>query len=405
MEIQLQSGLLAARVCLPDTAIVFGSSIGDSSSDRLLEALQNPLELPRLHECVVPGDRIAIVVDPETPGLVGIITQVWEQFQNVSGYELDATLLLPAQEDGDHWKPLLDELPLHVRNQVAIHIHDPAEEKQLSYLASSAGGERIYLSHYLTDADLIVTIGTISFDPLLGYRGTTSSLYPAFSNEATIAETRRQMLLGGIPDDKRPLRELVDEIGWLLGTQFTLQIIPAADGNVAAAFAGSPDQVMQAGQQELNKHWRCSLEEEAALAVVSIPHDPSFGWKHFGAALESAARLVGQGGQIAVVAELPQGLGQGIEMLRRCNDPEDIVRPLEKHPTPDATETLQIVQAFYRTRIYVYSNLDATFIEDMGLQPLTSEAELQKLIDTAETVVAMPCANYAWVQVAQESRL
>ncbi|MEZ6128285.1 MAG: lactate racemase domain-containing protein [Planctomycetaceae bacterium] len=405
MKLQLHSGPGTASVRLPDDATIFGPAGQPATSGPVLAALQNPLELPQLHQCVVPGDRIAIVADLETPGVASLITQVWEQFQTAGCEDLDATLLLPADPDGHGWMHLVDSIPLHVRNQLAVHQYDPADEKQRSYLASSAGGERIYLSHYLTDADLIVTIGTITYDPLLGYRGTTSILYPAFSDAATIAESRRQMLLPAGPDDRRPMRELVDEVGWLLGTQFTLQIIPAADGSVAAAFCGAPDQVMQAGQQELNRCWRCSLEEEASLAVVSIPHDTVFGWKFFGAALESAARIVGQGGQIAVVAELPEGVGPGMEMLRRCNDPEDIVEPLEKNPTPDAVETLQIVQAFYRARIYVYSNLDATFIEDMGLQPLATETELQKLIDTAETVVVVPCANYAWVQLAQESRL
>ncbi|MCP4509975.1 MAG: DUF2088 domain-containing protein, partial [Fuerstiella sp.] len=311
MHLQLTSGTSVAKLNLPDGTVVHSTTENDEP-DKLSAALLNPLGLPVLSECVVPGDRVVIVIDPETPDVVDVVTQVWAQFQELDTDELDVTLLLPASSGGSGSQSVVDELPVHVRSQLAAHIHDPTDEDQRRYLASSAGGERLYLSHYLTDADFIISIGTIGFDALLGYRGTSGAIYPAFSDVDAIRSAKRDCNSELMPEDKRPLRELVDEIGWLLGTQFTVQIIPGPAGGIDSVFCGATDEAMAAGKQHLNEQYCLTLEEEIHLAVVSIPGNSDFGWRQFGAALATAARIVGDDGRIAVVAELPAHIGPGL---------------------------------------------------------------------------------------------
>ncbi len=402
MDYQLKSGPLAALIQLPEAALLFGTNI-EGRDDAVLSALQKPLGLPPLEQCVVPGDRVVIVVDPDTPALIEILTLVWEQFQASLGDELDATLVLPADAKGDGWKSLLDELPVHIRNQVAVHIHDPGNEQHRSYLATSASGERIYLSHYLTDADLVITIGVVCFDHLFGYRGTNSSVFPALSDADSIAATRRLTELQQTPRDKRPLRELADEIGWLLGTQFAVQVIPGMQDAPGDALCGAPDEVMKAGRDLLNQRWQLTVDEEFELAVVSIPANSVNPWRQLTAALETAAQLVGDGGRIAALAELPGSIGPAMEMLRRCTDPEELLKPLRREPLEDAAEVTQLINILSRCSVFLMSNLDPSFVEDLGVLSLASAAELQRLIDASESTIVVPSANYAWAQVATAS--
>ena len=396
MNYQLTSGQVEAVLQLPESAVVFNAD-NQSVVASLATSLQSPLGLPPIEQCVVPGDRVALVVDPDTPGVADMITLVWEQFQASHGEELDATLLLPADPDGTNWKAIIDGLPVHVRNQVAIHVHDPSDEQQRSYLASSAGGERIYLSHYLTDADLVVTIGRIGFDATFGYRGTNSSIYPAFSNTESI-NAARPTGNDFAPGDSRPLRVLADEIGWLLGTQFAVQVIPGGDGSAMTFLCGAPDEVMKAGRTLLHQHWAVTADETFELVVVSVPANASNGWKSVGAAVETAVRLAGDGGRVAVVAELPNQIGPAMEMLRRSLEPEDLLKPLRREMLHDAAEVSQLIKAMSHARIYLHSNLDPVFVEELGILPLTSEAELQRLIKSAERTFVLPHANFAWVE-------
>lgn len=397
MDIKLTSGSISAEFTLPDTTHL--ASVEGTGITALADALLTPLGLPQLCQCSVPGDRIVIAVDPNTPQVAATINTVWEELHGSDLTELNITVLLPSDATGNEWKQLIEELPVHVRNQAAIHIHDPVDESKRHYLASSAGGERIYLSQHLVDADLIITVGTIAFDPLLGYRGTNSAIFPALSDTDTIKKFHGTGHSELTPDDKRPVRELMEEVGWLLGTQFAVQVIPDSQGVIAFAFCGLPDQVMEAGKTCLSEHWTVCLEDSLELAVISVsPSMPQFGWKQLGTALEAVTRVVEDDGRIVVVADLPAPDSPAFQMLRRCSEPADLVKPLNLEPTHDAVEIIQLIKALGRFRVYVMSGLPADVVEDMGMLAVANEAELQRIVSSSERSAVIHGANSAWLQ-------
>ncbi len=363
------------------------------------QAFLNPLGFPELVRCVVPGDRVVLTVDPETVFAAEIIASVWEQLQTVPDGGVTLTLLFPEDHTGGGWQWLRDQLPLHVQQQIIVHVHNPADSSQISYIASSGGGERVYLNRLLSDADLIITVGTIAFDSLLGFRGTSSLLFPAFSDAATLQSSASQGHPELTPEQQRPFREFVDEVGWLLGTQFTVQIVPGSSGWPAAILAGLPEDVMTRGRELVESLWRVNLEDLLEGVVVSIPGGAAFGWKQLGLALEQASSIVQQGGRIIVVADLAVPDGPASTMLRRCQDPEELLRPLRREPTHDSTEIAQLIQAQRRARIYLLSSLPAETVEEFGMIPVADSAELQRLVSSIKDCRVIPLANFAWCEV------
>lgn len=399
-EIQLTSGPVCSSlqasvnqllIPIPDQVI--------SPSERCREALLNPLGYPELVRCVVPGDRVILAVDPETPFSAEIISTVWEQLQSVTDGGVLLTLLLPPDHSGTGWQWLRDQFPLHVQQQITVHVHDPADSSQISYIASTSGGERIYLNRILSDADLIITVGIIAFDGLLGFRGTSSILFPTFSDLATQQSSQSQGHPELTPEQQRPFREMIDEVGWLLGTQFTVQAIPGAAGLPAEILAGLPEDVMARGKELVESTWRVSVEEMLEGAVISVPGG-AFGWKQLGQALENITNIVQQGGRIVIVADLPIPEGPAATMLRRCQDPEELLKPLRREPTVDSVEFAQLIQALRRVRVYLLSQLPAELVEELGMIPVSDSAELQRLVATIEDCKCIPFANYAWCEVA-----
>jgi nickel-dependent lactate racemase len=398
-EIQLTSGPVSSSlqtsinrplITIPDKVV--------SPSERCREALLNPLGYPELVRCVVPGDRVILVVDPETPFAAEIISTVWEQLQSVTDGGVLLTLLLPPDHSGTGWQWLRDQFPLHVQQQITIHVHDPADSSQISYIASTSGGERVYLNRLLSDADLIITVGIIAFDGLLGFRGTSSILFPTFSDIATQQSSQSQGHPELTPEQQRPFREMIDEVGWLLGTQFTVQAIPGAAGLPAEILAGLPEDVMARGKELVESTWRVSVEEMLEGAVISVPGG-AFGWKQLGQALENVTNIVQQGGRIVIVADLPIPEGPAATMLRRCQDPEELLKPLRREPTIDSVEFAQLIQALRRVRVYLLSQLPAELVEELGMIPVSDSAELQRLVATIEDCKCIPFANYAWCEV------
>jgi nickel-dependent lactate racemase len=363
------------------------------------QALSAPLGFPELVRCVVPGDRVVMTVDPETSFAAEIIAAVWEQLQTVPDGGVTLTLLLPEDHSGLAWQWLREQLPLHIQQQIAVHVHNPGDSSQISYIASSASGERVYLNRLLSDADLIVTIGTIAFDSLLGFRGTSSILFPSFSDAVTVQSKQSQGHPELTPEQQRPFREFVDEIGWLLGTQFTVQVVPGTADRPAAILAGLPEDVMNRGKELVESLWRVNVDDMLDGVVISIPGGAVFGWKQLGLALEQATSVVNQGGRIVVVADLSVPEGPAATMLRRCQDPEELLKPLRREPTHDSTEIAQLIQAQRRARIYLLSSLPAETVEEFGMIPIADAAELQRLVSSIQDCGVIPFANYAWCEV------
>ena len=63
----------------------------------------------------------------------------------------------------------------------------------LAYLAATKEGRRIYLNRLLTDADVVIPVGRLGYDPILGHRGPWSVLFPELSDRATIEAHRGQL--------------------------------------------------------------------------------------------------------------------------------------------------------------------------------------------------------------------
>lgn len=403
-SITLHSGQLKVDISVPSNVKLHpAEQTGPVSAGELLRrAMKTPLGLPPIEECAVGGDRIVVIVDPETPELPLILTEVLRRLQQIGQGAVTLRLLLPADPQGQQWNRLTATVPEEIRQSLIVDIHDPADEHQRGYLASSAGGERIYLNRHLLDADLIVMISTIQFDGLLGYRGTCSAVFPAFSDAETIRETRLQGHPELTPDQKRPMRELVDEIGWLLGTQFAVQVVPGADGGVFAIIAGAPRDVQHASQEQLLQLWKLQFEHLVDLAVVSVPADSVYGWKWFGNAVDTASRLVRQGGRLVVIADLQTPETPALQALRRTQEPEDLIKPLRREPTEDSVEALQLIQAMRRVRVYLHSAISAETVEEFGMYSIAGSSELQKLLTSANDTAVIAGANFAWCHVDDE---
>lgn len=399
MDTTLSSGTLTVQLAVAEnTQIVSVTGQGNQS---LADALESPLGLPKLSQCSVPGDRIVIVVAPDTPQILSVINSVWEELHATDSIELNITLLFPPDYSGNEWQQLIDNLPVHVQRQSVVHIHDPGDELQRQYLASSAGGERIYLSQHLVDADLIVTLGTIAYDGLLGYRGTNSAIFPALSDAETINAARGTGHVELTPDDKRPLRDLMDEVGWLLGTQFAVQVIPDSAGNIGFAFCGIPDQVMSAAQTCLSEHWHTIVPEQLETVVISVnPTLPQASWKAIGTALEVAGRVTEDDGRIVIISDAPAPDSPGFELLRRASEPADLLKPMSLEPQDDAAEVSQLIRALGQHRIYLLSSLSPELVEELGILAVANEAELQRIVATSNRTIMLHGGNSCWLELS-----
>jgi len=372
-------------------------------SARVRSALAHPLDFPPLTQAVLPDDRVALTLDAATPEASALIAETWRE---LAQREVSPEHVVIVQPDSGLIGTLEDPrsgLSDDVRERVAWKLHDPSKRDACRYLGTSAGGERIYLASEVVEADLIVTIGWMSFDPILGYRGTNSVLYPGLSQSDSVNRAYGQGHQELHPNDDRPIRQMIDEIGWLLGTQFSIQVIPGQGTGVSHVLAGAAESVLRKGQELLSKNWFVELDSRPQIVVLAVDQDAGgHGWQQVGAALQTARNLVACGGSIIVLTELNEELGAGLDLVRKAMSPSDAIRPLRTLLPPDLLVATHLAAAADWAKVYFLSRLESDLVEELFLIPLEEHREIERLLADDQTCVFLNSAQHWYGRIGGE---
>jgi nickel-dependent lactate racemase len=368
--------------------------------EQLRDRLQVPLELPAFRHFFTPGDRIALALDRHTPESPRLVAALWEQI-SAAGIEPDTvTILQPAGLDGVPQPDPRNLLPPEVSERLQWRIHDATDERLRAYLASTARGDRVYLARELVEADVVISVGVIAYDAVAGYRGTSSVFYPGLSSVDAIKKLHGQGHSELGPEDERPLRQEMDEVAWLLGNMFTIQVIPARAHGVVEVLAGSNEAVLAHGQELLAQEWRVSLPERVPTVVISIDEDDAGEtWSHLGAALETARNVVTKGGRIVVLSQLRGETTPGLDILRSSRDARAALQPLAKAQPPDMVAAMQIARAADWAKVYLLSRLDPALTEDLFLFPVDNEKQVHRLLSDGGPCAFIESAQHTYGEI------
>lgn len=367
------------------------------------ECLRQPTEFPSLELALVPDDRVVIVLDRSVPSAAEIIQAVWACIGLAGVDPAKVTILQPASLLAGAPPDPRRLLPERIRDQVIWKIHDPTADNSTGYLASSAAGERLYLSRDLLDADFVLPIGRLSYDAILGRRELTSAFYPGLSTPDAFSKAIGQGHSELGPDDDRPLRQLVNEIAWLLGIQFAIRVLPSrGQDGLAGVLTGNTDRTAEMGRTLLDKSWRVTLDQRGETAIVAIPGiGEETGWEDLGTAVEAAQKLIVQGGKIVVLSDLSAAPGPGIDLIRSSRSAKAARLPLRKAAPPDVLPATQIASAAEWASVYLLSRLDPQIVEEAFMTPIENSNQVTRLLETCDGCVVLDGAQYVYSEIRE----
>lgn len=355
-------------------------------------ALREPLDFPPLVRCLTPDDHITIVVREEVNGLPAILTAVLEELA-LAHIPLEAvTVLCPPRLFGaePQWR---EQLPVELQS-VAVVVHDPGEQHHLAYLASTTAGRRVYLNRLLTDADQLILIGRARFDPIMEYAGGLGDLFPTFSDEPTRTEFLLKPTEALQGKKAWPVREEVEEVGWLLGMPFLVQVLEGTGDEVSAVQAGGATSVAQAMREKLQAQDRLSVLRTADLVIATLTGNPQHHtFPEVCLALGNASRLVAPGGRIALLSHGQGDLGPGSAYFRQAENPIQGLSLARKHKTPDMVSLWELTLAASRATLYLLSDWPRETLEELFIVPMDHASQLQKLANDATHIAVLPDAN------------
>jgi lactate racemase len=338
--------------------------------------LEQPWEFPPLRQMIVPGDRVAIAFDT-TIARPGPILEVLTQTLHESGVEPENVTVLTPSATRRH----LEEV---VPAGTALVVHDASDRSGLAYLAATKQGRRIYLNRILTDADVVIPVGRLGYDPIMGYRGPWTVLFPELSERATIDSYR-----GRFRDDadKAALvqaRASLDEsfeVSWLLGSQFHLGVVPGSSG-LLAVVAGRENAVRERGIASVDSAWQLDADSRAELVVVGIGGPVMEATiNDLAEGLATASRLVQRGGKIVVLSRVRGTVGPALRSLSDTDDPKKRAAAVRGHEgDADYLAAHRVARALAWADVFVLSGLDPELLDDLSLLVLDKPEQARRLV-------------------------
>jgi nickel-dependent lactate racemase len=352
-------------------------------------ALEAPFAFPQLRRALTPDDHLAVVVDEDLPDLARLLVPLLEHLVS-AGVSPEAVTLVSTPSPASHsW---IDNLPDEFE-EVRVEVHDPADRRRLAYLATTAAGKRLYLNRTVVEADQVLVLSGRRYDTLLGYGGAEGSLYPALADEPTRAELGAQVNLGIPGEGAWPAHKAAVEVTWLLGQPFFVQCIAGAAEGIAAVVAGTTE-ASREGERILDACWRQGVAQRADLVVVSLAGEPArHTFAEMASALHCATRVVRPGGRIVLLSTASPPLGAGSDVLRQHDDPRDALAALLRQASPDLVPAILWANSAAHANLNAMSRLPDETVEELFATPVSSPAQVQRLIDAGGSCLFLEDAH------------
>ncbi len=180
---------------------------------------------------------------------------------------------------------------------------------------------------------------------------------------------------------RKPRAGECDEVGWLLGLNFTIQVVPGPGDNALGVVAGQFAAVRRRGRELYDAAWDSSVPRRASLVVAAIEGSArQQTWQSLGLALAAASPLVEDGGAIAVCCELAGEPGVAVRRLADGPSRDDALQAIAADCPEDTFAAVQLAAAADRANLYLLSRLDESLVERLQVAPLSSPRELERLV-------------------------
>jgi nickel-dependent lactate racemase len=361
-------------------------------------ALEEPQGFPPLRHAVVPGDRVVVALGADVPEARSVVGQICRVLGESGVAPGDITVLADVPPDKE------DDLAGDMPPGVVFRRHDPGARTQIAYLATTTQGRRVYLNRLLTDSDIVVPVGRLAYDSVLGYRGPWGVIFPGLSDSETLQAYRARATVLR-PDRDAPPEALNEsnEVGWLLGCQFQVGVVAGVRG-VTDVVSGLGSTVFEQGTLAVDRGWSFLASGRAELVVVGIGRPgENVGMTDVARGLAAAQRLVQRGGKIMALSRAGGVLGPSMSRLAATQDPRAAASVLKGHEADfDHAAAVQLAKALDWADVYLLSALEPGVVEDLSMIALERPEEVRRLAAASHSCLVVSQADLVRAGVADE---
>ena len=297
------------------------------------------------------------------------------------------TLLCQPPSTGQAW---IDELPEEFEG-VRVEMHDPGERSHLAYLATTRHGRRIYLNRTAVDADQLVVLSRVTWDPLLGIHAGEGEIFPNLSDSATRADLVKRLSLDVPGAASWPVRQEATEVAWLLGAPFLVQAILGA-GDEIERVLGGPVESTPLAEKLWSERWRVEVERAADVVIAGLSGATGT-FLDLARAFAAAARVVKPGGKIVLLSTAAPKLGLAADLMRSMDEPSQALKRILKDKPTDTEAGFLWTSAAEQAHLYLLSGLPGDTVEEMFATPLENAGQTERFLAGDAACILLPDAE------------
>lgn len=287
--------------------------IAEEPENEIINSIQEPIGPRGLTDLGSKGKRVAVALDGELPSpYIGLIAErVVKEFIDVGVKAEEISIVVSPGTFGNIRTDLRDQLKPLEKLNIKITQHSWSQGDTISIGKSER--DKIFLNQEFVEADTRVLIGEVKPDPIAGYSGGVSILFPGLSEVRNIESSLRRSrdvegrfsVLEGNPiyEDSRDVAGLVD-------VDFTVNIVSDPKGNLIRVFSGDLENSWRRAVELAEKTHTVPVENGGDVFVLSAggyPYDRTL--YRASMAMEGLSHLGRRESRIILLAECSEGVG------------------------------------------------------------------------------------------------
>lgn len=351
----------------------------------LLASLRNPIGTEPLAAMLSPEKKITIVVPDKTRQCIldRIMPVLYEY---LSGHGVPAEHITILFANGTHQKQSEEEtaalLGSFIWKTLCVKQHDAHDTASLEYLTTTSRGTKITLNKFVTQSDLVITVGGIMHHYFAGFGGGPKLLIPGVAGYETAKQNHRYTIddTGSFhPDcrdgnlDTNPVYlDIIEAIGHIPNV-FSVNVVLDPSNKPAGFFSGDSIAAHRRGTELASSLYEVSIREKADVIIVSpggSPRDSTFIQSH--KAIHHAYHAVKPGGMIITAAACDDGIGSPTFLNWFSIPYNRLGKELQTSYSLNGHTALSLRNKINSAGISLLSKLDSSTVSHMGITPVAS---------------------------------
>lgn len=353
-----------------------------SEAEIVREALENPIDSPRLRELVKGKKNIVMIASDHTRPVPSKII-LPEMMKEIEEGNPDATLTILIATGFDRLtthEELVNKFGEDMVNHPKIKyvIHESGKEEDLVYIGILPSGGKLIVNKVAAEADLLISEGFIEPHFFAGFSGGRKSVLPGISSRTTVLANHCSAFIadpysraGSL--DKNPMHKDMLWAAEAVHLQFICNVLLDADKKVIAAYAGHLNNAHRKGCEFMNElaGVKAIPADIAITTNGGYPLDQNLYQSVKG--MTAAEATCNEGGVIIIATSCSDGHG-GESFWRTFVDEQDNQKIMDgflatdaEHTIPDQWESQILCRMLLKFKIIVITDAPEQLIKDMHM--------------------------------------